>query len=573
MVQGKVLQDLMWQLEAAIHPQAPLLQAQPPRNAFGTSNGSSTYSSTGSMDYDTPSSQQLLSQGPPWFLPPPQTQSLAHRDTSEPAWAGGGSSSSYRSPEQGAGSLPFGSPTASTTSGNSSSSGSAASNAATNWGLPAAGAGVFSPVGLSRQIPRLLDSTPPARQTSSSPLPNSSTDFTRRPVPVAVASNASNDLSLADATSLSTTSPLLSSSPSTIDLEVLPSQGSESNRDSGLASVGLPASASLQVCAEQSLAVHTQQSSSAAPPRSSETCDLVSSIVDILTAGQRLASASGIHMVVNRPLVTAEVTPRSSTRAKKSPPGLASRAVIPPDLQTEPVRPHAHSSSSQPEQLQQRSSPNHSSSPSPAPPISLPPAQQHQSGTELMPRPSRSLFVSVSATVLVRLLSYVLDLVLQCTPRGGALQVAARQDGQNVSVILLHSGTMVAGRWHTSSPGMIPRPQKISQTGTLSGQPALLSESSVGKEASVSGRNGGDSLALSISAAAGRAHSSRRARLDAGTLASTAGSTILNVELAQELAAQVGGRLSVSFPRDLVNHVSGCLEAGSCVELSLPRAC
>jgi hypothetical protein len=131
-----------------------------------------------------------------------------------------------------------------------------------------------------------------------------------------------------------------------------------------------------------------------------------------------------------------------------------------------------------------------------------------------MPRPARPVRAAVSAAVLQRAAAYVLDVALQCTPRGGQVLVSAQRlgaggaAGARVVVAIMHTGRMSPARLHTRSPALAPP-----------------------------GADG------------------------------AASSGLVSLDFAQQLVEGAGGSLRVAYPCSLVNAASGLTEAATAAEL------
>ncbi|KAF8068458.1 hypothetical protein HT031_002147 [Scenedesmus sp. PABB004] len=152
-----------------------------------------------------------------------------------------------------------------------------------------------------------------------------------------------------------------------------------------------------------------------------------------------------------------------------------------------------------------------------------PPAQQRGAApgdgggaVALRPPPVRPLLVGVAAATARRVLGHVVDVALQCCPRGGQLCVSARQSGGGVEVQLLHTGQVQPGRLHTTSRAFAPRDEA----------------------------GGGASLKPSAS--------------------------LVSLDFAGSVLAGIGGRLSVAYPTSFINAISGQLETGTSICCWLP---
>jgi hypothetical protein len=110
----------------------------------------------------------------------------------------------------------------------------------------------------------------------------------------------------------------------------------------------------------------------------------------------------------------------------------------------------------------------------------------------------------------------VLDVALQCTPRGGQVMVTAQRlgaggaAGARVVVAIMHTGRMAPARLHTRSPAL-----------------------------ALAGSDGGGG----------------------------APSGLVSLDFAQQLVEGAGGSLRVAYPCSLVNAATGLTEAASTAEL------
>ncbi|KAF6259577.1 hypothetical protein COO60DRAFT_1700755 [Scenedesmus sp. NREL 46B-D3] len=243
------------------------------------------------------------------------------------------------------------------------------------------------------------------------------------------------------------------------------------------------------------------------PPAS---CNLIDTICHLLTAAANLAMVEGKHFIVSPPL-----------------------------LLDQPLSPPASSSSS--------------SSAAPA----------------LLPRPIRPLLVGLAAGTCRRVLGYVLDVALQCTPRGGQLCVTARESSGGVEVSLLHTGQVQASRVHTTSKALSPAihnsssallQQQLRTTTTISS-----SSSSSSKHSTITAAVGGASSAQRSS---GSSRRSRRAvqELSSSGISRSSSSSLVSLDFAGQVLQEIGGRLAVVYPIQFINAVSGNLEVGSSIQ-------
>eukprot|EP00198_Chlamydomonas_reinhardtii_P007713 XP_001697050.1 predicted protein [Chlamydomonas reinhardtii] len=158
----------------------------------------------------------------------------------------------------------------------------------------------------------------------------------------------------------------------------------------------------------------------------------------------------------------------------------------------------------------------------------------------------------------------MLDICLQSTPRGGQLCVSARQDGAGVQLLLLHSGRMDLQRLHMRSRSLMA----ATTAPAAAASPSAAAAVPVMAGASAAARGGGGHAVAGRGSGSQHAHPSGSTAAGAG--GAQAGSGVLSVELAQELAQQAGGHLTVSYPCNMVNAGTGSLDLGTSVEIWLP---
>ncbi|KAG2453587.1 hypothetical protein HYH02_001805 [Chlamydomonas schloesseri] len=270
--------------------------------------------------------------------------------------------------------------------------------------------------------------------------------------------------------------------------------------------------------------------------------NLVAALAGVLTAACRLAAVSGIGFIVNSPL--SAVLPRRST-GKARAPGAGSAADAAAlgaagDRAPRVVRPSSASSSLGAD------------------------LDSVVEGPRLIPRPARPLLVGVRAALVAKIVGYMLDICLQSTPRGGQLCVSARQDGAGVQLVLLHTGRMDLQRLHMRSRSLMAATTSPAAAAAASAVPVMATAAAAASRAAsshaaVAGRGSGPPQQQPPSVGA-----------PAGASGAQAGSGVLSVELAQELAQQAGGHLTVSYPCNMVNASSGSLDLGTSVEIWLP---
>ncbi len=255
--------------------------------------------------------------------------------------------------------------------------------------------------------------------------------------------------------------------------------------------------------------------------------NVVSTLMGILTAAMKMAAVSGIAFIVNAPLAT--VLPRRAARAPQ------------PTSSSSSLRKHQQGTNAG-----SAGSAGTASADSEAPP-------------QLIPRPARPLLVGVRAALVQRVVGYMLDIALQCTPRGGQVCVSARQDGTGVQLVLLHTGRMDLQRLHVRSRGLSAPAAPPPHATTASMAPAGV--------AAVAGAGTG-AIARPHRAVAHAPSAGVQGRYP--STGSVPGPGVLCVEMAQELAQQAGGHLTVSYPCQMVNARSGSLDLGTSVEIWLP---
>jgi hypothetical protein len=189
------------------------------------------------------------------------------------------------------------------------------------------------------------------------------------------------------------------------------------------------------------------------------------------------------------------------------------------------------------------------------------------------------LLVGIAAATCKRVLGYVLDVALQCTPRGGQLWVSARQSAGGVEVKVLHTGQASPSRLHTTRQGLgtAGAPTVAAAAGPvkdtfvteslLPGRVVSLGQASQQQQQQImlaAGPRGG----RSSSSRAGRGLQELAATPSPG--GSSSSSRLVSLDFATQLLQAVGGRLSVAYPEQFMNAVSGRLEVGSSIEVWLP---
>ncbi|GLC37758.1 hypothetical protein PLESTB_001473800 [Pleodorina starrii] len=269
--------------------------------------------------------------------------------------------------------------------------------------------------------------------------------------------------------------------------------------------------------------------------------NLASAMAGVLTAAYRLAAVSGIGFIVNSPL--SAVLPRrlagGAAAGKPRPPAPAGDAARQEELAAAACDVDAAASSS-----------------------------SAGAGPRLIPRPARPLLVGVHGALVQKVVGYMLDIALQCTPRGGQVCVSARQDGAGVQVQLLHSGRMDLQRLHVRSRSLAHHhtTATTASAATTPSQHVAAAAAAAAYPAVAGGSRGGEAGAATALATRPAASGGG----GGGGGGAQAGSGVLSVEIAQELAQQAGGHLTVSYPFNMVNAQSGTLDVGTSVEIWLP---
>lgn len=190
----------------------------------------------------------------------------------------------------------------------------------------------------------------------------------------------------------------------------------------------------------------------------------------------------------------------------------------------------------------------------------------------LLPRPIRPLLVGLAASTCRRVLGYVLDVALQCTPRGGQLCVIARESSGGVELSLLHTGQAQAARVHTTSKALSPAIHNSSSSSSSSTQQQPSASASTSRAAGPAAA----AAAVDVGTAGQRSSgSSRRSRRVVQELSSSgsgrsSSSSLVSLDFAGQVLQEIGGRLAVVYPIQFINAVSGNLEVGSSIEVWLP---
>jgi hypothetical protein len=116
---------------------------------------------------------------------------------------------------------------------------------------------------------------------------------------------------------------------------------------------------------------------------------VVEELRGLLTAALKLAGLGGVHMIVQPPLSVEAMSPRSPTDSAIA---AENKAIADPHERGRGSKVDTHS------KVGQRA------------------AEAHQPG-ELRPRPTRPLRADLPSVVLRRIMSYLIDIALQCTPQ------------------------------------------------------------------------------------------------------------------------------------------------------------
>ncbi|GIM12335.1 hypothetical protein Vretimale_15696 [Volvox reticuliferus] len=554
LVQGKRLQDLMWQLEDALHGPAvagsaglasSAAHAQftpvtlPGMTGPGTAARSAPpFRSRSALPRDpNPAVQELLS------LPQPRPAALL------------AAGSSQRQQQQSEGPLPWASAQDAPVEGSlqyrsiDAAIGPAELESASPRFVGNRGSAAVLPGGVTF-VDRSLSFSPADATSSSSTCANPTDVLTLRQPPVYTPNSQSSAEGIGQSAPGMRPSGRLGSSSSagtaTIDVEM---DGCDSNRSSARCSSSIAGLVPSECSPGSALGasggaveaacswgpVHFQGAGGHMPTAVIST-NLATALAGVLTAAYRLAAVGGIGFIVNSPL--SAVLPRRSSASSasgKSRPNLltAGDAISSPNASS--------SGGILPRNGRQErgSSAVSRSGDHPAPAAS---------GPGLIPRPARPLLVGVPAALVQKVVGYMLDIALQCTPRGGQVCVSARQDGAGVQVQVLHSGRMDLQRLHMRSRSMMhPLPAHEPEASALAGPAVAV----VPRPAAGLGTKG----VGSGSSSGGGTH---------------AGSGVLSVGMAQEILQQAGGHLTVSHPFNMVNAQSGRLDVGTSVEIWLP---
>eukprot|EP00798_Chlamydomonas_sp_ICE-L_P020292 gene20292-27049_t len=168
-------------------------------------------------------------------------------------------------------------------------------------------------------------------------------------------------------------------------------------------------------------------------------------------------------------------------------------------------------------------------------------------------RPVLPLYVTLKAATLRRIASYILDICLQCTPRGGQLSVSVTTQQMDsmpaVCLQCLHTGRLVADRLHPASRPLSSLPKKGSRT--VPGQP---------RSQSLGDEEGG-----------GVKRMPRAKGKLAPQMGMSPGSGLLSFSMAEQLVIQAGGWVNIHYPVRMLNAKTGVMDSATCVEVLLPR--
>lgn len=236
-------------------------------------------------------------------------------------------------------------------------------------------------------------------------------------------------------------------------------------------------------------------------------CNVAQALSNLLTAAHNIALQMGILFLVDHPLYVVPSSPKSRRRA--------------PSLKSKPLAgPAAAGAASAPR-------------------------DGAATGEELLPRPSRPIHAAVEPSMVKRVMAYVVDIALQCTPKGGQVAVSARPAEGGVQIAVAHTGRMIAERLHSRA---------------LAVAVPLRGSAGVG-----AARAGWPAAGRPAAAAAAAAGSGMLSSLQAGP-----GTGLVSLELAQALIQQAGGRISIVYPGKVLNAATGILDVGTSVEIWLP---
>lgn len=282
--------------------------------------------------------------------------------------------------------------------------------------------------------------------------------------------------------------------------------------------------------------------------KQSAQCNLIDALSHLLTAAARLAQMQGVNFIVNHPLQLDSPHPTATTTTVSSSDSSSDSDSV---CVTGPFSPWASADSS----TQSVAS------------------SSTDAALTLLPRPLRPLLVGLAAGSCRRILGYVLDVALQCTPRGGQLCVTARQCSGGVEVNVLHTGHAQSSRLHTTSRTLNPKqstqPHSEASFSSSSTSQRRRMSSSVSSRRSRSAR--GDFVTAvpvqSDAAVSKRMSISQGLAADGGLQGS---SSLVSLDFAGQLLKTVGGRLAVVYPCHFMNAITGQLEVGSSIEMWLP---
>ncbi|GAX77004.1 hypothetical protein CEUSTIGMA_g4451.t1 [Chlamydomonas eustigma] len=291
---------------------------------------------------------------------------------------------------------------------------------------------------------------------------------------------------------------------------------------------------------------------------SASSCDVVEVLRGLLTAALKLAGLGGVHMIVQPPLSVEVMPPTVSASSQEA-----------------PLANFHHDSKNKSGHTEIRGS-------------------EAQMGG-LRPRPTRPLRAEVPSMVLRRIMSYLVDIALQCTPQGGQLCVSAQltegsrpmeqgsiscttlqvrsgtaeddvrmplmmsQDvvGPWIQLLIVHTGCLVMDRMHVASSDLpTARWKQQQQRNKVALSKRAHQQVLVHNHPATSSGPTRNQLPTPVAAADS---SNRRPGL-------------LSFGMAKELVLGAGGKVNVSNPVPMVNARSGQVDSATCIEIMLPAA-
>lgn len=238
-------------------------------------------------------------------------------------------------------------------------------------------------------------------------------------------------------------------------------------------------------------------------------CNVAQALSSLLTAAQSIAEQVGVALLVNHPLYIVR-----SSKAKPKAPGLNPK----PSLK----------------------------------------AEDAVGALELLPRPSRPLNAGVEPNIVQRVMAYVVDIALQCTPKGGQVAVSAKPAEGGVQIAVVHTGRMCAQRLHARSLARIV-PMRSSSS---SSRPAAVSGAMYSRRVPEPGAVVPADVDLPCPTAQPPSAAAPALR--------TTNTGLVSLEFAQQLIEEAGGRISIMYPGKVLNAMTGILDVGTSVEIWLP---